>query len=107
MEGASTYHKGIDIGAPTGTKIVAAAGGTVVTATYDSSCGNYIRIYHGNSTYTIYMHCSKLLVSKGDEVRQGQEIGLAGSAGISTGSHLHFGITVNGEYKNPQNYVSY
>lgn len=106
-EGASTYHKGIDIGAPSGSKIVAAAGGTVVTASYSVSTGNYIMIYHGNSTYTIYMHCSKLLVSAGDEVSQGQGIGLVGSTGISTGPHLHFAVTVNGEYKNPQNYVSY
>ncbi|SHO48689.1 murein hydrolase activator EnvC family protein [Anaerocolumna xylanovorans] len=106
-EGASTYHKGIDIGAPSGTKIVAAAGGTVAVAAYSVSCGNYIMIYHGNSTYTTYMHCSKLLVSKGDEVSQGQEIGLVGSTGISTGPHLHFAVTVNDEYKNPLNYVSY
>ncbi len=106
-EGASTYHKGIDIGAPTGSKIVAAAGGSVVTATYSVSAGNYIMIYHGNSTYTVYMHCSKLLVSVGDEVSQGQEIALVGSTGISTGSHLHFGVVVDGDYKNPQNYVSY
>ena len=106
-EGASTYHKGIDIGAPTGTTIVAAAGGSVVTASYSVSGGNYIMIYHGNSTYTIYMHCSKLLVSVGDEVSQGQSIALVGSTGISTGPHLHFAVTVNGEYKNPMNYVSY
>lgn len=105
-EGASTYHKGIDIGAPTGTKIIAAAGGSVVTAAYSVSGGNYIMIYHGNSTYTIYMHCSKLLVSAGDEVSQGQEIALVGSTGISTGSHLHFAVTVNNDYKNPLNYVS-
>lgn len=105
-EGASTYHKGIDIGAPTGTTIVAAAGGSVVTASYSVSGGNYIMIYHGNSTYTIYMHCSKLLVSVGDEVSQGQSIALVGSTGISTGPHLHFAVTVNGEYKNPLNYVS-
>lgn len=106
-EGASTYHKGIDIGAPTGTKIIAAAGGTVVTAAYSVSAGNYIMIYHGNSTYTVYMHCSKLLVSANDEVSQGQEIGLVGSTGVSTGSHLHFGVMVDNEYKNPLNYVSY
>lgn len=106
-EGASTYHKGIDIGAPTGTSIVAAAGGTVATAAYSVSSGNYIMLYHGNSTYTVYMHCSKLLVSEGEEVSQGQEIGLVGSTGISTGAHLHFGVMIDNEYKNPLNYVSY
>ena len=106
-EGASTYHKGIDIGASTGSTIVAAADGTVVTAAYSVTAGNYIMISHGNSIYTVYMHCSKLLVSVGDTVKQGDTIGLVGSTGVSTGSHLHFGVSVNGEYVNPLNYVSY
>ena len=106
-EGASTYHKGIDIGASTGSSIVAAAGGSVVTAAYSVSAGNYIMIYHGDGIYTVYMHCSKLLVSVGDEVSQGQTIALVGSTGVSTGSHLHFGVSVNGTYVNPLNYVSY
>ncbi|MFA9465311.1 MAG: murein hydrolase activator EnvC [Velocimicrobium sp.] len=104
--GASTYHKGIDISAPSGTQIVAAAAGKVVTATYSSSAGNYIMIYHGNSTYTVYMHCSSLSVSVNDEVAKGQAIAAVGSTGISTGSHLHFGISVNGSYVDPLNYVS-
>ncbi|WMJ90311.1 murein hydrolase activator EnvC family protein [Anaerocolumna sp. MB42-C2] len=106
-EGASTYHKGIDIGASTGSSIVAAAGGSVVTAAYSVSAGNYIMIYHGDGIYTVYMHCSKLLVSAGEEVSQGQTIALVGSTGVSTGSHLHFGVSVNGTYVNPLNYVSY
>lgn len=104
--GASSYHKGVDIAVPVGTDIVAAAAGTVVTATYSSSAGNYVMIYHGNSTYTVYMHCSKLNVSVNDQVSKGQKIAEAGSTGISTGSHLHFGISVNGSYVNPLNYVS-
>ncbi|BCJ92879.1 hypothetical protein acsn021_04480 [Anaerocolumna cellulosilytica] len=104
--GASTYHKGIDIGASTGTEIVAAASGTVVTAAHSSSAGNYIMISHGNSTFTVYMHCSKLLVSVGQQVNQGETIALVGSTGVSTGPHLHFGVSVNGGYVNPLNYVS-
>jgi len=104
--GASTYHKGIDIAAPSGTTIVAAASGRVVTATYSSSAGNYIMIYHGNSTYTVYMHCSSLSVSVNDEVKKGQAIGAVGSTGYSTGAHLHFGISVNGSYVDPLGYVS-
>jgi Membrane proteins related to metalloendopeptidases len=106
MDGASTNHKGIDIGAPTSTTIVAAADGTVIEAGYNSSEGNHIRISHDNDMITIYMHCSKLLVSVGDEVKQGQEIGLVGSTGFSTGSHLHFGVMKGLEYVNPLNYVS-
>jgi murein DD-endopeptidase MepM/ murein hydrolase activator NlpD len=105
-EGASTYHKGIDIGASAGSEIVAAASGSVVTAAYSVSAGNYIMIYHGDGVYTVYMHCSKLMVSAGEEVSQGQTIGLVGSTGVSTGPHLHFGVSVNGTYVNPLNYVS-
>lgn len=104
--GASTYHKGIDISAPSGTSIVAAASGRVVTATYSSSAGNYVMIYHGNSTYTVYMHCSSLNVSVNQEVQKGDVIASVGSTGISTGAHLHFGVSVNGAYVNPLNYVS-
>ena len=103
--GASSYHKGIDIAAPTGTHIIASAGGTVVTATYSSSAGNYVMISHGNRMYTVYMHCSRLAVSEGDSVTQGQLIAYVGSTGISTGAHLHFGVSKNGEYVNPFEYV--
>ncbi len=104
--GASTYHKGIDIGVPTGTPILAAADGEVVTSKYSVSAGNYIMIYHGNSTYTVYMHCSALYASAGQQVKQGDKIAAVGSTGYSTGPHLHFGISINGEYVNPLNYVS-
>ena len=104
--GASTYHQGIDIGASTGTGIVAANSGTVVTAAYSTSAGNYIMISHGNGIYTVYMHCSQLLVSKGQSVSKGEKIALVGSTGISTGPHLHFGVSVNGTYVDPLNYVN-
>ena len=104
--GASTYHQGIDIGASSGSNIVAAKSGTVVTAAYNVAAGNYIMISHGNGIYTVYMHCSKLLVSAGETVDRGEVIGLIGSTGISTGPHLHFGISINGSYVDPQKYVS-
>ncbi|SFG48357.1 Murein DD-endopeptidase MepM and murein hydrolase activator NlpD, contain LysM domain [Oribacterium sp. WCC10] len=104
-EGASTYHKGIDIAASTGSNVIAAAGGKVVIATYSASAGNYIMISHGSSTYTVYMHMSKLNVSEGDEVSQGDVIGAVGSTGYSTGPHLHFGIRKDGTYVNPGNYL--
>lgn len=104
--GASTYHKGIDIGASSGSAIYAAASGTVVTAGYSSSAGNYVTISHGNGISTTYMHCSALYVSAGDSVSQGQTIAAVGSTGISTGPHLHFAVIVNGSYQNPLNYVS-
>lgn len=105
-EGASSNHQGIDIGASTGSNILAAASGTVVIATYSYSAGNYIMINHGGGVYTVYMHCSKLLVSEGAQVKQGQTIAKVGSTGYSTGPHLHFGIRNGGQYVNPSKYVS-
>ncbi len=105
-KGASTYHQGIDIGASTGASIVASAAGTVVAATYSYSSGNYIMINHGGGVYTVYMHCSSLLVSEGATVKQGQTIAKVGSTGYSTGPHLHFGIRSGGTYVNPSKYVS-
>lgn len=107
LPGSGTYHYGVDIGTPSGNNILAAASGTVVEATYNWSMGNYVLIDHGSNIYTVYMHSSKLLVSKGDYVNQGDVIALVGSTGLSTGPHLHFGLKVNGSYVNPLNYVSY
>lgn len=104
--GASSYHKGLDIAAPMGTPILAAASGKVITATYQAAAGNYVMIYHGNDTYTAYMHASKLNVSVGDTVNKGDVVAYVGSTGVSTGAHLHFGVMVNGSYVNPQNYIS-
>jgi len=104
--GASSYHQGIDIGAATGTSILAANSGTVVTAKYSSAAGNYIMINHGGGVFTVYMHASSLLVSEGQTVVKGQIIAKVGSTGISTGPHLHFGVSVNGGYVNPRIYVS-
>lgn len=104
--GASANHQGIDIGAASGSGIIAAASGTVVIATYSYSAGNYIMLNHGGGVYTIYMHCSQLLASEGESVIQGQTIAKVGSTGYSTGPHLHFGIRANGQYVNPSNYVS-
>lgn len=105
-EGASTSHKGIDIGAPSGSKVIAAASGTVVIATYSASAGNYVMLNHGGGVYTVYMHMNSISVSVGQSVSQGQQVGTVGSTGYSTGPHLHFGIRNNGTYINPSAYVS-
>ena len=104
--GASSNHKGIDIGAAYGADIVAADGGTVFVATYSSSGGNYVIIDHGGGLCTVYMHASSLTVSAGQTVSKGQVIAKVGSTGISTGNHLHFGVTLNGVYVSPWGYVS-
>lgn len=103
--GASSNHKGIDIGAAGGADIVAAAPGTVKAATYSSSAGNYVMIDHGGGLYTVYMHASSLNVSYGQTVSAGQVIAKVGSTGISTGNHLHFGVSLNGSYVSPWSYL--
>jgi murein DD-endopeptidase MepM/ murein hydrolase activator NlpD len=103
--GASSNHKGIDIGCGYGDAIVASAAGTVTFAGYGSSGGNYVMIDHGNGITTMYLHNSSLAVSAGQTVSQGQTIAYAGSTGISTGTHCHFSVLVNGSYANPHNYL--
>ena len=103
--GASSNHKGIDIGASAGAAIVAAANGTVKAANYSSAAGNYVMIDHGGGLYTVYMHCSSHAVSEGTAVSAGQTIAYVGSTGISTGNHLHFGVSLNGSYVSPWSYL--
>lgn len=104
--GASSNHKGIDIAASYGADIVAAADGTVTFAGYSNATGNYVMVSHGSGLYTVYCHASSLLVSKGQTVTKGQTIAKIGSTGISTGNHLHFGVSLNGSYVSPWNYLS-
>ena len=101
----SSEHTGLDIAAPTGTTVTAAASGTVTFAGWKGSYGNMIVITHGNGVQTYYGHCSKLIASVGQEVSQGQVIAAVGSTGNSTGPHLHLEIRVNGVAYNPQNYL--
>jgi murein DD-endopeptidase MepM/ murein hydrolase activator NlpD len=103
--GTARYHYGIDIPAVTGTTIYAAYSGRVAWASYHYSAGNWIGIDHGNGVMTVYMHMSGFLVSAGDYVNTGDPIGLVGSTGGSTGPHLHFGVSINGTYQNPLDYV--
>lgn len=105
IAGAGNNHKGMDLAAPTGTPIYAAAAGTVTTARYSSSAGNWVVINHGNGLQTYYMHASALYVSEGQSVSKGQNIAAVGSTGQSTGPHLHFQVMQNGTPVNPRNYL--
>ena len=84
---------------------MAAADGTVAFAGYNSGMGNYVMLSHGSGLYTVYGHCSALLVATGDTVTAGQTIAQIGSTGISTGNHLHFGVSQDGVYVSPWNYL--
>ena len=101
----SGAHTGLDIAAPYGTKIKAAAPGKVVFAGYKGAYGKMIAIDHGNGVMTYYGHCSSLIASVGQKVSQGTVIAAVGSTGNSTGNHLHLEIRVNGVAYNPQNYL--
>lgn len=103
--GTKQFHNGVDMAAPSGSRILAAYDGEVVTAAYSPSMGNYIMIDHGDNLYTIYMHASALYVSKGDLVGKGEKIAAVGSTGRSTGPHLHFTVRKNGAYESPWNYL--
>ena len=99
-------HKGMDIASGKGNPVIAAASGTVVKSYLSSSYGNYIVISHGGGLMTAYAHMTRRLVSVGDTVAAGQQIGTVGSTGNSTGNHLHFEVYENGTAVNPRNYVS-
>lgn len=104
--GRQAFHPGIDFAAPTGTPIMAAAGGVVIAAEYNSGYGNMLEIDHGNDIVTRYGHTSKLYVKVGDIVRRGQHVADIGSTGRSTGPHLHFEVLVKGVAQNPSKFLN-
>ena len=104
--GYNRMHNGVDMACPQGTPIYATRAGTVTVASYQAGgAGNYVSINHGDGFASIYMHMTNYVVSAGQSVSQGQLIGYVGSTGISTGPHLHFGISYAGTYVNPLAYV--
>lgn len=105
-KGASTNHKGVDWGIPRGSSIVASSGGTVTKAGWGGGYGYVVYIKHPGGIETRYAHCSKVLVSAGQTVKQGQRIALSGNTGVSTGPHLHFEVRVNGNPVNPFSYIN-
>lgn len=106
FNGRGAFHEGIDFSAPTGTAIVAAAGGVVIAAEYHHQFGNMLEIDHGNDIVTRYAHASKLLMKVGDIVRRGQLIAHVGSTGRSTGAHLHFEVLVKGIQQDPHKFLA-
>lgn len=105
--GASTYHKGVDWAVPTGTSVYASCGGTVAKAGWGGGYGYVVYIDHVDGRQTRYAHLSKVLVSAGQSVKQGDKIALSGSTGVSTGPHLHFEMLINGTQVNPLPYLDH
>ena len=104
--GASTYHQGVDLAGPAGTPIYATRGGQVIFAGYGSAAGNYVQIDHLDGYRSVYMHMTNYVVKSGQYVAPGELIGYMGSTGVSTGPHLHFGISYNGTYVNPCEFLN-
>ncbi|MBI3734401.1 MAG: M23 family metallopeptidase [Chloroflexi bacterium] len=105
-QGYWTGHRAIDVGAPTGTRVVAADSGFVVLVRYDNfGYGRHIMINHGNGFETLYAHLSVILVEPGQSVARGQLVGLSGNTGHSTGPHLHFEVRYLGNQNNPLAYL--
>jgi murein DD-endopeptidase MepM/ murein hydrolase activator NlpD len=104
--GRSAFHKGIDFPSPTGTPVIAAAGGVVIAAEYHADYGNMLELDHGNDIVTRYAHASRLLVKVGDIVKRGQHVADIGSTGRSTGPHLHFEVSVKGVAQDPQKFLA-
>ncbi len=106
ISGAWKMHNGVDLTGPEGTPIVATRSGYVTTAAYQAGgAGNYVSLSHGDGFGSIYMHMTHYVVSYGQYVEAGQVIGYMGTTGGSTGVHLHFGISYNGVYVNPAEYI--
>ena len=109
IAGASTDHKGIDIDGfgLEGSAIVSADAGTVITAGTNSGYGNYVIVDHGNGMQTVYAHMASLNVSAGQTVSAGEQVGVVGSTGIASGTHLHFEVRENGQQVDPSAYLGY
>lgn len=108
VAGASTNHRAIDIGVPTGTPVYSAADGVVVIKGSSSVRGIYVMVKHADNLYTFYQHLSSVIVSQGQSVSRGQQIAKSGSTGIGSGPHLHFEVRTSpyyGSEVNPLNYT--
>lgn len=103
--GVYRMHNGIDMACDEGTPIYASRSGQVSIAEENASAGFYVQINHGDGFRSVYMHMTHFIVEVGEYVMQGQVIGYVGNTGMSKGSHLHFGISYNGEYVNPLEYI--
>lgn len=107
IAGATSDHRAIDIGVPTGTSVLSAGNGIVISTGYNSARGYFVIIKHADNLYTLYQHLSKILVSRGQAVSTGKTIAKSGSSGIGTGPHLHFEVRKSQYYGSEVNPLDY
>ena len=107
IAGATSNHRAIDIGVPTGTPVLSAGNGIVISTGYNSARGYFVIIKHADNLYTLYQHLSKILVSRGQAVSTGKTIAKSGSSGIGTGPHLHFEVRKSQYYGSEVNPLDY
>lgn len=107
IKGKYLFHGGVDIGGEEGDPIAAFASGTVEYIGEDDTFGQYLQLDHGNGVKSFYAHCSKLEVSKGDQVAMGDTVARVGSTGLTTGPHLHLELKFNKTHLNPAYYVEF
>ena len=107
ITGELRLHKGIDIGGNAGQSVLASASGIVIIAGVVSGYGNFVEIKHGNGLTSAYAHLASFNVNEGDDVSQGEKIGVVGATGGVTGPHLHFEIFKNGAPQNPRDFLNF
>ena len=107
LEGVSRFHYGLDIAAPEGAVVSSFADGTVTAVGESSSYGKYVMVSHGEDYSTLYAHCSRITVTSGTAVKEGEKIAEVGETGVATGPHLHFEIHKGETYLNPIYYVAH
>lgn len=106
IDGTEEFHAGVDIAAPTGTSLAAMYDGEVAEVGEDARLGKYIRLRHGGGIEILYGHCEKIIAQQGEKVAAGAQVALVGSTGISTGSHVHIRVNVDGAACDPSALLS-
>lgn len=101
INGAEEFHSGVDIAAPNGTPLVAMYDGEVTEVGENDALGRYVRMRHGDGIEVVYGHCESVVARQGDAVKAGDKVALVGSTGVSTGSHVHLSVAVDGEACDP------
>lgn len=102
VTGEERIHSGVDFATDKGTPVTAAADGTVMETGFDANCGNYVILQHVNGDMSYYACCNEILKKEGEKVKQGEQIATVGNTGMSTGAHLHFAVSRNGNFIEPE-----